>query len=117
MSLPANVHLLTLESVSTDKIILRLEHFYEKNEDATLSKPVDVVITRLFTDFDVSAMTELNLSANQLYADKKMMNWQTTSKSNVKDGDTMQKLKYGSSWHVMLNPMQIRTFECQISRK
>ena len=35
--LPANVHLLTLEEFSADSYLLRLEHFYEKGEDAKLS--------------------------------------------------------------------------------
>ena len=37
--LPMNIHLLTLEKVASDSVILRLEHFYEKDEDPILSKP------------------------------------------------------------------------------
>lgn len=40
--LPANVHLLTLEEFGDDSYLIRLEHFYEKNEDATLSKDATV---------------------------------------------------------------------------
>ena len=40
--LPANVHLLTLEEFSDNTYLLRLENFYEKNEDATLSKDASV---------------------------------------------------------------------------
>ena len=40
--LQANVHLLTLEEFGDDSYLLRLEHFYEKNEDSTLSKDATV---------------------------------------------------------------------------
>ena len=40
--LPDNVHLLTLEQWRAATFLLRLEHFYEKNEDAKLSKPAVV---------------------------------------------------------------------------
>ena len=40
--LPANVHLLTLEEFSASTYLLRLEHFYEKHEDAELSKDATV---------------------------------------------------------------------------
>jgi len=41
-SLPENVHLLTLEHFHAGKILLRLEHFYQKNEDMVLSKVAEV---------------------------------------------------------------------------
>ena len=49
-ALPDNVHLLTLEQYPsfgpvpslTQPFLLRLEHFYEKGEDAVLSQPVTV---------------------------------------------------------------------------
>jgi len=41
-SLPDNVHLLTLEQWHSGRFLLRLEHFYEKNEDKELSKVAEV---------------------------------------------------------------------------
>ena len=32
-SLPSNVHLLTLETAAKDALIIRLEHYFEKDED------------------------------------------------------------------------------------
>jgi len=41
-ALPANVHLLTLEQWDSGTILLRLEHFYARDEDPMLSKPAIV---------------------------------------------------------------------------
>jgi lysosomal alpha-mannosidase len=41
-ALPDNVHLLTLEQWTAKTFLLRLEHFYEKNEDPNLSKAAKV---------------------------------------------------------------------------
>lgn len=41
-SLPPNIHLLTLEEWKNNTILLRLEHFYQQNEDQNLSKPVTI---------------------------------------------------------------------------
>ena len=40
--LPANVHLLTLETYKAGQLLIRLEHQYEANEDPELSQPVEV---------------------------------------------------------------------------
>ncbi|XP_064458721.1 lysosomal alpha-mannosidase-like [Ornithodoros turicata] len=40
MTLPPNIHLLTLEPVGTDRLILRLEHQYPGVRDETLRRPV-----------------------------------------------------------------------------
>ena len=40
--LPDNVHLLTLEQWEAGTVLLRLEHFYAKDEDPVLSQPAKV---------------------------------------------------------------------------
>ena len=40
--LPDNVHLLTLEQWDAGTVLLRLEHFYAKDEDPVLSQPAKV---------------------------------------------------------------------------
>ena len=115
-ALPENVHLLTFESLNRNQIILRLEHIYEKGEDPKLSQTLVVVLTGLFTDFQVAGITELNLSANQYMSDKKMLNWHTTmDDSYMKQSSSV--FKVGSSWQVMLKPMEIRTYLMDIYRK
>lgn len=57
-SLPANVHMLTLEQWSTTssiepieipQILIRFEHIYEKDEDPVLSQPAVVDLVRIST--------------------------------------------------------------------
>ena len=63
--LPINIHLLTLEDWITDsknRILLRLEHFFEAQEDPEgLSKPVDLDLQGLFKTFDIENMEEVIL--------------------------------------------------------
>jgi len=40
--LPDNVHLLTLEQWEAGDVLLRLEHFYAKDEDPVLSQPAKI---------------------------------------------------------------------------
>lgn len=112
--LPANVHLLTMETMQ-DSALIRVEHQYEANEDPKLSEPVDISLAKLFTDFDIESMTEMNLSANQLLADKKPLHW------NIKTEEKGEKKKKGkkrapTDLNVHLSPMQIRTFKAVIKR-
>ena len=49
-ALAENVHLLTLQQWYAGAVLIRLEHFFQKDEDADLSKPVTV-------DLNVSLVT------------------------------------------------------------
>ena len=51
---------------------MRFEHFFEKDEDKDLSKPVSVTLTDMFVDFKIISLVEMNLSANQYLKDKKV---------------------------------------------
>uniref|UniRef100_A0A914V5H3 Alpha-mannosidase n=1 Tax=Plectus sambesii TaxID=2011161 RepID=A0A914V5H3_9BILA len=84
--LPANVHLLSLEQWDSGSNLLRLEHPFQTNEDATLSQPVTVHIQNLFKTISVSSVSELMLGANR-------------------------DVSSSGSFDVALNPMQIRTFK------
>ena len=111
--LPKNVHLLTMETThGKEEIILRLEHFFEKDENPILSEPVTVNLNNLFTDFYIISIIETNLSANQLLKDKKMLHWNSTSTfefgnhGNPYDGNLIEEITLG--------PMEIRTFVLHI---
>ena len=118
--LPANVHLLTVETMD-DEALVRVEHQYEAQEDAKLSKAVNISLAKLFTSFDIESVTEMNLAANQLLKDKKRLQWNT--KSNVKEQPTEKRNggqrggSVSSDLDVELSPMQIRTFKAAIKRK
>ncbi len=63
--LPKNIHLLTLEPWDHNYVLLRLEHFYEINEDSDYSTPTDISLRNLFTTFRIIHVKEMTLSANQ----------------------------------------------------
>lgn len=114
--LPSNVHLLTLETMGK-RALIRVEHQYEAGEDAKLSQPVNISLNGLFDEFEVVAMEELNLSANQAIKDKKPMNWviktlKTFKKSQSK-GKAREVVKSVDA-SIELKPMEIRTFIASI---
>ena len=108
--LPPNVHLLTLETINETALIIRLEHFYENGESEELSKPVVIELDNLFLEFQIISLTETNLSANQLWADKKMWNWNTLEKIEP----VAQNFSEIRQMSVKLNPMEIKTFIAQV---
>ena len=61
--LPKNIHLLTLEPWDDNYILIRLEHFYEINEDPDYSTPTEVSLRNLFTTFRIISVKEMSLSA------------------------------------------------------
>ncbi|XP_048256757.1 lysosomal alpha-mannosidase-like isoform X2 [Haliotis rufescens] len=124
--LPANVHLLTLEQYAgsgpapstLQPYLLRLEHFYEKDEDATLSAPVTVSLKDLFVPFDIESVTELTLGSNLPLAQLNRLKWKTTDSGNK---DTTLRFKPESHpeqaaapLDITLNPMEIRTFQVKL---
>lgn len=114
--LPANVHLLTLETMS-DTALIRVEHQYEAGEDPKLSQPVNISLAGLFNDFDIESMTEMNLAANQLLADKQPLYWNIKTGKNVEVNKKKRKAsRVASDLNVALTPMQIRTFKAVIKR-
>lgn len=70
--MPPNIHLLTLEPWKGKSILLRLEHFIQKNEDPSrLSEPITVDLVSLFTKLKITSIKETTLSANQFKEDLK----------------------------------------------
>jgi len=114
--LPENIHLLTLETVDENHMIIRLEHFYEKDEDAKLSKPVTIQLKGLFADFQIISVTELNLSANQLLAEKKMWDWNIINDDDENKDNVPLDKHIADKYEITLQPMQIRTFKIEIKR-
>ncbi|ESO12627.1 hypothetical protein HELRODRAFT_62270, partial [Helobdella robusta] len=103
-----NVHILTLEDWNQGDVLLRLEHYYEKNEHGDLSKPAVISLKNLFAPLDIVSFEERTLGANQKLENVQRLRW------NVQ--------KYGKTkidpktWNVELKPMQIRTFLLKLSK-
>ena len=115
--LPANVHLMTVEQWKgeEDRLLLRLEHIFQKGEDVELSKPATVHLRNLFTRFEVMEARELTLSANaDVTALKDRLVFDYTPIGNVSTPVT-EPVK-GDKLTVTLHPMQIRTFEVVVRR-
>lgn len=109
-ALPFSVHLLTMETVRQNSVIIRFENFFEENESG---ETVDVNLEGLFKDFTVTKVTEMNLSANQQLKDKKMWDWNT----NETQFHAYEYAKSQSKWKITLSPMQIRTYLVEIKKK
>ncbi|CAG5130757.1 unnamed protein product, partial [Candidula unifasciata] len=119
-ALPPNVHLLTLDQFrhtgpvpspgGTAPYIIRLEHFYEADEDSDLSRPVTFDIQNLFAPFTVTDVHELTLGANLPIEELQRLSWKT------QDGSTPVKQKkalIGTT--ITLGPMQIVTLQANIN--
>ena len=88
--LPKNVHLLTLEPWDDMRVLIRLEHFFEINEDFEYSKPAQVSLRNLFTSFRIIDVTEMTLSANQEYRFAMTKRFKWTSYMNPNENYTYQ---------------------------
>jgi lysosomal alpha-mannosidase len=77
-TLPLNVHLLTLDQLSAKNYLVRLEHYFELNEDDTYSKAVTIDLQSIFQSIGtISNTVELTLAANLPLADLQRLNWTT----------------------------------------
>ncbi|CAH1141510.1 unnamed protein product [Phyllotreta striolata] len=136
-NLPDNVQILTLEPWKGDSILLRLEHVLEIKDDPELSKPVTVDLKNLFVPFNITSMRETTLGGNQWLSDNQRLRFDSDSLLEdlwKADGGYQEwaKQKWMDSFKeprdfiedfkeddmkITLNPMQIRTFILNVSRK
>jgi lysosomal alpha-mannosidase len=121
ITLPSNIHLLTLlpeySSNSQNNIgtlLVRLEHFYELNEDSTLSIPVTLDLDSVFGSvFNIINVEELALGANMNVEDlNQRLKWNEESNKNKKNilKKSLFKGDKNAANLFTFNPMQIRTF-------
>ncbi|KAL8603557.1 hypothetical protein ACOMHN_022509 [Nucella lapillus] len=132
-SLPANVHLLTLEQypakgpvpTPSQPFLLRLEHFYEKGEDPVLSKPVTLHLRKLFSTFDIVEAIELTLGGDMALADLKRLQWNYPHEQSHEDHKSGSPLLFESERSkkaqsdpltITLTPMEIKTFQITIRK-
>jgi lysosomal alpha-mannosidase len=77
-TLPDNVHLLTLDQLGPKEYLIRVEHFFELNEDDTYSHPVTFDLQSIFKALGtISNAVEMTLGGNLALADMHRLDWLT----------------------------------------
>lgn len=110
--LPANVHLVTLQSLSPTSTLVRLAHLYEAGEDATMSAPATVSLASLFAGKAVSTCTEMTLIDSIPLADVAPVSYLIDGRAAPVTLPVVPPAPAGASLDVTLAAMEIRTFEC-----
>lgn len=77
--MPRNLHLLTLDQLAPTQFLVRVEHFFELNEDATYSQPIEFDLQQLLHSLgEIADVTEMVLTANMPLSQLNRLNWTTT---------------------------------------
>jgi lysosomal alpha-mannosidase len=110
--LPLNVHLLTLDQLTEKNFLIRLEHYFELNEDKTYSRPVSVDLLSIFQSLGtINYLEELTLAANLPLNNLQRLNWTTNHGEYLQINYSSLEEKSLIDTNIILNPMQIRTFK------
>lgn len=114
-TLPVNVHLLTLKDDGNGKLLLRLAHLFQVNEDSELSQPVTVDLTPLLGEGNWT-MTELTVSTAHIKSDVSRLNWKIEKHHNEKEMSSFEiprnvPVSDSRSRQVKLSPMEIKTLQ------
>lgn len=111
-TLPENINLLTLEPRPDGKLLIRLEHMFDVDEDNELSAPVTISITDLLTNYTITEATELMLGGNQLKNESSRFTWQTADSNDFirMNAEVTGKSESLALDSIVMSPMQIRTF-------
>ena len=102
-ALPVNVMLITFMRLQHRKkktYLLRLGHQYAEGEDETLSKPVDVDLSKVLVGLNVTSVVETTLSGNQ--------DWDDFVNRKFSDSQAVHATEMKS---ITIAPMEVRTFE------
>ncbi|KAI1716495.1 alpha mannosidase middle domain-containing protein [Ditylenchus destructor] len=108
--LPPHVNLLTLKQLKSNSLLLRLEHFYQNQEDNFFSQPISVDLTKLFSPFDIITVEELMLAGNKLATS----NTQTNEPNKQQNKFSERRL---GAFSVELKPMEIKTLRIAVHMK
>ncbi|CAF1220295.1 unnamed protein product [Rotaria magnacalcarata] len=112
--LPLNVHLLTLDQLGPKDYLIRVEHYFEMNEDDTYSHPVTIDLQSILKSIGTITNTvELTLGGNLPLAELQRLNWVTSDKESSRPTDHKEQSLNDTS--VRLTPMQIRTFQVTVA--
>ncbi|CAF4699968.1 unnamed protein product [Rotaria socialis] len=109
-SMPLNVHLLTFDQLGPKQFLIRIEHYFELNEDEIYSQPVQIDLQDLFKSLGtITDLIELTLGANLPLSQLHRLDWMTNNNESSHVETTQQT--HLKDTMVMLNPMQIKTFQ------
>ena len=114
-ALPPNVMLLTFSKLpyrNEPTFLVRLAHQYGLEEDAALSAPAQVDLTKLFVHHTIVAVEELTLSGNQKLEDhlKRKKRW-----TDDEEVEAASRVFIGAASTIVIDPMDIRTFEVVVN--
>jgi lysosomal alpha-mannosidase len=77
-TLPLNLHLLTLDQLTAKDYLVRVENYFELNEDSTYSQPITFDLQSLFTTIgNITSVAELTLGGNLLLTNLQRLTWMT----------------------------------------
>ena len=129
--LPLNLHLLTLDQLGAKDYLIRVEHYFELNEDEIYSHPLTIDLQSIFKSIGTITNTvELTLSANLPLAQLQRLNWITSDNESSCGTDHSMSFSSGflfliqlfcleeqslNDTSVRLTPMQIRTFQVTVA--
>ncbi|VDK73324.1 unnamed protein product [Litomosoides sigmodontis] len=60
--MPLAIKILTMDMIAPNRIIIRLEHIFQGDEDENLAQPIEINLNGLFTAFDIVTVEQLNLA-------------------------------------------------------
>ncbi|CAF4288715.1 unnamed protein product, partial [Rotaria sordida] len=108
--LPYNIHLLTFDQWSSKVFLIRIEHYFELNEDETYSKSVQIDLQILFNTLGkIKDLVELTLGGNLPLNEMNRLVWKTNDNQSSYWKSTNSNLL--QSTIVTLNPMEIKNFQ------
>ena len=101
-AMPLNVHLLTFDQLSAKQYLVRVEHYFELNEDEIYSQPATIDLQALFTSVGtIAEMIELVLNANVPLSKLHRLEWMT------KDGESSHVDAFGKSASVWMRSIVV----------
>jgi lysosomal alpha-mannosidase len=93
-AMPLNIHLLTFDQLVPKQYLVRVEHYFELNEDEFYSKPVNIDLQTLFKSIGtINEMTELILTANLPLSELHRLEWMTKDQKSS-HVDMFRKLNF-----------------------
>ena len=86
MDLPDNINILSIEQWKGASLLVRLEHIFEKDEDAILSQPASVDLQDVLRDFAITSVREMTLDGNVAARDVTRLQWRKADEDEYGSG-------------------------------